>query len=313
MVNEQTNAKPEKIVIDTSLFDGGETAWCLGCGNFRILDAVKQAMVKAGKRPDEILIVSGIGQAPKLPHYMKCNMFDGLHGRVLPVATGAKLANPELDVIGVSGDGDAYAEGGNHFLHAVRRNIGITYIVHDNQVYGLTRGQTSPTSMPGFITNTTPHGAYAEMFNGPLIAISMRANFVARAFAGDVDHLRDLIVRALNKPGFALIDILQPCVSFNKVNTFKWYKDRVYKLDDASQNPDSKGNGDGKSDAYDPTDWSAAMLKASEWGDKIPIGVLYENNRPAYESLLPPLKDSPPIPHRKLIPSMAGELMGRFY
>jgi len=284
--------------IDTTIFDAGETAWCPGCGNFKILDAVKRALVIAGKRPDEILIVSGIGQAPKLPHYMKCNMFDGLHGRVLPVATGAKIANPELEVIGVSGDGDAYGEGGNHFVHALRRNIGITYIVHNNQVYGLTRGQTSPTSEEGFHTNTTPYGSFYEMFNGPEIAVTLKANFVARGFAGEVEHLADLIVKGMNKPGFALIDILQPCVSFNKVNTFKWYHDRVYKLDEEA--------------GYDPTDWVSAMQKASEWGDRIPIGVIYENNRPAYETLPPPLKKGPLV-KRDLNPSMPAILMEKFY
>jgi 2-oxoglutarate/2-oxoacid ferredoxin oxidoreductase subunit beta len=289
----------QELKINTQLYD--ETvpnAWCPGCGDHSILEAVKQALVKSGLRPDEILMVSGIGQAPKLPHYMKCNMFNGLHGRVLPAATGAKLANPKLYVIGVSGDGDAYAEGGNHFIHALRRNIGITYLVHDNQIYGLTRGQTGPTSQEGFVTKTTPHGSYAEMFNAPLVAIAMKANFVARAFSGDVEHLRDLIVRALAKPGFALIDILQPCVSFNKINNFKWYKDRVYKLE---------------YEDYDPTEWHAAIKKAEEWGEKIPTGVLYENNRPAYESLLPPLIKEGPIPSRKLDPGVAAELMKRFY
>jgi 2-oxoglutarate ferredoxin oxidoreductase subunit beta len=281
--------------IDTSEFDNGETAWCPGCGNHSILRAVKQAMVQAEKHPDEILIVSGIGQAPKLPQYMKCNMFDGLHGRVLPVATGAKLANPKLTVIGVSGDGDAYAEGGNHFLHALRRNIGITYLVHDNQVYGLTRGQTAPTSDEGYKTKTTPFGSFYERLNGPRIAILMQASFVARGFAGEINHLSNLIVQAMDKPGFSLVDILQPCVTFNHKNTFNWYRERVYKLEDDSE--------------YDPADWHQALERSGEWGDRIPIGVLYENDREPYESLLPPLKKGP-IVGRELDPKAAAVLMG---
>jgi 2-oxoglutarate ferredoxin oxidoreductase subunit beta len=244
-----------------------ETAWCPGCGNFSILSAVKQALVASELKPHEVLLVSGIGQAAKAPHYLNANFFNGLHGRSLPVATGAKLANPRLTVIVESGDGCNYGEGGNHLLAAIRRNIDVTLLVHNNQVYGLTKGQASPTSSEGFITKAQPQGAPSAPFNPVLVAVAMRAGFVARGFSGEVDHLTELIQQGIAHRGFSLIDILQPCVSFNKVNTFAWYKERCYAL-----SPD-----------HDPTDWEAAMGVAPEWGDKIPIGVIYQNDRSAFE------------------------------
>jgi 2-oxoglutarate ferredoxin oxidoreductase subunit beta len=244
-----------------------ETAWCPGCGNFSILSAVKQALVASELKPHEVLLVSGIGQAAKAPHYLNANFFNGLHGRSLPVATGAKLANPRLTVIVESGDGCNYGEGGNHLLASIRRNINVTLLVHNNQVYGLTKGQASPTSSEGFITKAQPQGAPSAPFNPVLVAVAMRAGFVARGFSGEVDHLTELIQQGIAHRGFSLIDILQPCVSFNKVNTFAWYKERCYAL-----SPD-----------HDPTDWEAAMGVAPEWGDKIPIGVIYQNDRSAFE------------------------------
>jgi 2-oxoglutarate ferredoxin oxidoreductase subunit beta len=229
------------------------------------------------RRPKEVLFVSGIGQAAKAPHYLKANLFNGLHGRSLPVATGAKLANPILTVIAESGDGCNYGEGGNHFLAAIRRNINITLLVHNNQVYGLTKGQASPTSQEGFITKAQPHGVASEPFNAVAVAVAMRAGFVARAFSGEKDHLSTLIQQGIAHSGFAMIDILQPCVSFNKVNTFAWYKERCYTVPSE----------------YDPMDWEVAMKKASEWGDKIPIGVIYRNERPPFEDHFPVLKKDP--------------------
>ena len=240
-------------------------AWCPGCGNFSILKALKLAFAELNKKPHEIVIVSGIGQAPKTPHYLRCNTFNGLHGRALPVATGIKLANHELTVLAQGGDGDGYAEGGNHFMHAMRRNIDVTYLVHDNQVYGLTKGQTSPTSSRGFVTKTAPWGAISPPLNPLLLAVASDCSFVARGFAGEIDHLKELIKAGILHKGFALIDILQPCVSFNKVNTFKWYSERVYHLEA------QKG--------YDPGDRSAALQKAQEWGERIPIGILYRCER----------------------------------
>jgi len=251
-----------------SLEDYGtyETAWCPGCGNFPIIRAVKQALVEAHLRPDQVLFVSGIGQAAKAPHYFNANVLNGLHGRAIPAATGAKLANPELNVVVQSGDGCTYGEGGNHFLAAIRRNVDLTVLVHDNQVYGLTKGQASPTSDRGFVTKAQPHGVEAAPFNPVAVAVAMQAGFVARGFSGMTDHLAQLVVEAIAHKGFSLIDVLQPCVSFNKVNTFSWYKNRCYQL-----SPD-----------HDPSDWNAALDVAFEWGEKIPIGVIYQSSRPVF-------------------------------
>jgi len=264
---------------DLTLADYGdyETAWCPGCGNFAILAAVKQALVAAGLRPHEVLFVSGIGQAAKAPHYLNANLFNGLHGRALPVATGAKLANPGLQVIVESGDGCSYGEGGNHFLAAVRRNVNITLLAHDNQVYGLTKGQASPTSEPGFVTKAQPAGVLSSAFNPVEVAVALEAGFVARGFSGMGEHLAQLIRLALAHEGFALVDILQPCVSFNKVNTFRWYRERCYEV---------------PAD-HDPRDWEAAMRLARQWGDRIPVGVLYRNDRPSFGQGLRVLDDGP--------------------
>jgi 2-oxoglutarate/2-oxoacid ferredoxin oxidoreductase subunit beta len=254
-----------------------ETAWCPGCGNFSLLEAMKKALVQRQLAPRDVLFVSGIGQAAKAPHYLNANLFNGLHGRALPVATGAKLANPMLKVIVESGDGCSYGEGGNHFLAAIRRNIDLTLVVHDNQVYGLTKGQASPTTGEGFVTKAQPHGVIAAPFNPVAVAVAMHAGFVARGFSGAIDQLADLIVAAIDHPGFALVDVLQPCVSFNKVNTFSWYRNRCVPL----------------AADYDPTDWTAAMQKAQEWGEQIPVGVIYRNDRPSFESHLQVLQSGP--------------------
>jgi 2-oxoglutarate ferredoxin oxidoreductase subunit beta len=251
-----------------------ETAWCPGCGNFSLLKAVKQALVASDLAPHQVLFVSGIGQAAKAPHYLNANLFNGLHGRSLPVATGAKLANPKLVVIVESGDGCHYGEGGNHFLNAIRRNIDITVLVHNNQVYGLTKGQASPTSEHGFITKAQPQGYVLDQFNPIAVAVAMHASFVARGFTGMTDHLAGLIQQAIAHKGFSLIDILQPCITFNKVNTFAWYKQRCYEL------PKD----------HDPANWDAAMKRAYEWGNKIPVGVIYKNDRPTFEDQFDVLK-----------------------
>jgi 2-oxoglutarate ferredoxin oxidoreductase subunit beta len=250
-----------------------EIAWCPGCGNFGILQAVKKALVDLNLEPHQILFVSGIGQAPKLPHYTQGNVFNGLHGRTLPAATGAKIANNNLVVIAIDGDGGAYGEGVGHLLAAMRRNVKITYLVHNNQVYGLTKGQASPTSELGFVTKTTPLGA-GQPLNPMMLALASDVSFLARGFAAEGEHLAGLIKAGVQHHGFALIDILQPCVSFNHINTFQWYKQRVYKL----------------GEDYNPTDKAAALVKAQEWGDRIPIGIIYKQERPVYEETLPQLK-----------------------
>ena len=254
-----------------------ETAWCPGCGNFSIAKAVKHALVTSNLKPHEVLFVSGIGQAAKAPHYLNANVFNGLHGRSLPVATGAKLSNSNLTVMVESGDGCNYGEGGNHFLAAIRRNIDVTLLVHNNQVYGLTKGQASPTSDEGFVTKAQPQGAPSAAFNPIALAVAMRAGFVARGFAGMIDHLSELIQQGIAHHGFALIDILQPCVSFNTVNTFAWYEKRC------SPMPAK----------YDPTNWDEAMKVACQWGDRIPIGVIYQNDRLSFEDHFPVLAHGP--------------------
>ena len=195
-----------------------DIAWCPGCGDFSILKTLKQALKELTIEPKNLVMVSGIGQAAKIPHYLKCNLFNGLHGRALPPATAIKAANPSLVVIAESGDGDMYGEGGNHFIHTIRRNPGITNIVHNNMVYGLTKGQASPTSQIGFKTPLQVNGVLAEPFNPLAVAISLNAGFVARAFSGDPDQTKDIFKKAIEYNGYALVDVFQPCVTFNKIN-----------------------------------------------------------------------------------------------
>ncbi len=258
-------------------YKGQTPAWCPGCGNFGILKAFKDAMVELGIEPHQFIIVSGIGQAGKLPHYLKCNTFNGLHGRTLPVATGIRLTNHEMPVIAVAGDGDCYGEGGNHLIHAMRRNINVKLFVHDNQIYGLTKGQPSPTSMEGMISKNQPFGVFSEQLNPMALAVSLDCSFVARGFAGDIVHLKGLIKEAIEHKGFSLIDILQPCVTFNKMNTYEWYRQRVYHIEPG----------------YNPGDRPGAFKRALEWGDRIPIGIIYKTNRPILEERIPVIKDKP--------------------
>lgn len=272
-----------------------ETAWCPGCGNFNLLEALKDALVKQELEPHQILFVSGIGQAAKTPHYLNANLFNGLHGRALPAATGAKLANPDLTVIAESGDGCMYGEGGNHFLAAIRRNINITVLVHNNQVYGLTKGQASPTSDRGFITKAQPDGTVSQAFNPIATAVALHAGFVARSFVGMKEHLAGMIAEAMNHKGFSLVDILQPCVSFNRVNTFKWYKERCKEL------PDD----------YDPRDWNSAMEKSQVWEEEIPVGVIYRTDRPSFEENFPVLKNGTLV-RREVDRSRLSEIMDTY-
>lgn len=287
------------MATDAKLFNStDENAWCPGCGNFGILNSLKKAFSESDLLPHEILISSGIGQAAKTPHYINVNGFNGLHGRSLPPALGAKIANKDLKILVTSGDGDTYGEGGNHFIHNIRRNLDITHLVHDNQIYGLTKGQGSPTTAKGQITSMQLDGVRLEPLNPISTAITMGATFVARSFSGDIDHLTKLIKEAMNHKGYALIDILQPCITFNKVNTFKWYKDRIYKLDED----------------YDPTDRMKAFEKANEWGDDgIPIGIIYKNeNSPSFIDRIPHLRDSKPLVDREWKPQDAKKFMDDF-
>jgi 2-oxoglutarate ferredoxin oxidoreductase subunit beta len=249
---------------------GYDIAWCPGCGNYAIREVVKRALSELGLRPQEVVMVSGIGQAAKMPHYIRVNYFNGLHGRSLPAATGIKAANPGLTVIAESGDGCTYGEGGNHLIHAIARNPDIALIAHNNMVYGLTKGQASPTSRLGFVTPLQPadrSGVTNEPFNPLAFAVALDASFVARAFIGDSEETLELVKRAISHRGFVLLDIFQPCVTYNRVNTYQWFKENTYYLDDS----------------HDPTDRKAAFAKAIE-GPKFPLGVIYTNpNRPTFE------------------------------
>jgi 2-oxoglutarate ferredoxin oxidoreductase subunit beta len=277
----------ENIMPTPQEYIGQVPAWCPGCGNFPILKTLKDALAELGMEPHRYLLVSGIGQAAKLPHYTRGNVFNGLHGRALPVATGARLANHGLPVIVTTGDGDCYGEGGNHLLAAMRRNIDITVFVHDNQIYGLTKGQPSPTSGEGMVAKNVPFGVISGQLNPMALAVALDASFAARAFAGDTEHLKAVMKEAIGHKGFALVDILQPCVTFNKVNTYEWYRKRVYRL--------------GPED-HDPADRAAAFSRALEWGDRIPLGVIYRHERPTFEERFPSLAGRPLV-HQEQFPA----------
>lgn len=277
--------------IDT--FCTYDTAWCPGCGNFSILECLKTALNELDKTPEEVLLVAGIGQAAKTPQYINANSFCGLHGRALPAAVAAKIANEKLTVIVNTGDGDSYGEGGNHFLHNIRRNVDITHFVHDNQIYGLTKGQASPTSAEGVVTDVQTTGNINTPLNPVLLAIAAGCGFAARAFSGDKEHLISIMKQAISYRGYALVDILQPCVSFNKINTFAYYSKRVYQLDES----------------YDATNKTAALEKAMEYGDKIPIGIIYSVPQKTFHQKNVVLAKGEPLLDKMTEPSVLQNLI----
>ena len=254
--------------------------WCAGCGDFGVLNALFQTCAELKIQPHRLLVVSGIGCSSNLPGFIRAYGVHSLHGRALPVATGAKLANHGMTVIATAGDGDGYGIGLNHFIQGMRRNIDVTYIVMNNEVYGLTTGQTSPTSETGMKTKSTPEGNLEGMLNPISLALASGCGYVARGFSGQPKHLIQLYREGILYPGFALIDVFSPCVTYNKVNTYQWFRDRVYKLEEA---------------AHDPTDFRAAMDRALEWGAKIPCGLFYRNPNPlpSLDALDPALTASP--------------------
>ena len=255
-----------------------KNTWCPGCGNFGILMAFKKALIELDMEREETVLVSGIGCHGKLVNYVNINGFHGIHGRVLPIAQGIKLANPKLTVVGFAGDSDQYDEGWGHFAHAVRRNIDMILIVHNNMVLGLTTGQATSTSQQGFKSKSTPFGVIPPMLNPIAHALVSNGTFIARGFAGDMLHLKNLIVGAIKHRGFAYIDVFQPCVTFNYLNTYDWFRQRVYKLEEWG---------------HDKTDREKALKKALEWGDRIPIGIFYKKEKPTYRNNLPHVKDLP--------------------
>ncbi len=253
--------------------------WCPGCGDFGIWSGFKQACVDQGWDSSNTAIVAGIGCHGHIVNFVKITAFEGLHGRSLPVATGIKLANNRLNVFAFAGDGDCLAEGGNHFIHTARRNHDITVILHDNAVYGLTTGQTSPRSPKGYKSKSTPDGSLEEPLHPLRMAIAAGATFVARVYSGDVDRVAALIVRAQQHRGFAVIQMLQPCVTFNKLYTHKFFQENIYEL----------------GSEYNPRDKEAAFLKTLEWDyGRIPVGVLYENtDELSYEQQIPHIRTTP--------------------
>jgi 2-oxoglutarate ferredoxin oxidoreductase subunit beta len=251
--------------------------WCPGCGNFGILMAFKKAIIDLDLKRETSVLVSGIGCHGKIVNYVNINGFHGIHGRVLPLAQGIKLANPNLTVVGFAGDADQYNEGWGHFVHAIRRNIDMTLVVHNNMVLGLTTGQATSTSQKGFKSKSTPFGVIPPMLNPLAHALVSGGSFVARGYAGDMMHLKELIKAGIKHRGFAFLDIFQPCVSFNYLNTYNWFKERIYKLENIN---------------HDVTDKKKALGKSLEWGDQIPIGIFYNKERSTYLNSLPHLKDA---------------------
>ncbi|MGB9732811.1 MAG: thiamine pyrophosphate-dependent enzyme [Candidatus Micrarchaeia archaeon] len=247
--------------------------FCPGCGDYGVLAALTKAMADLQLDPDNTVVVSGIGCSSSIPHDLKTYGIHGIHGRLLPIAEGVKFANKKLTVIGAGGDGDGYGIGLNHLIHAIRRNVDITYIVMDNEIYGLTTGQASPTSLMGHKTKTSPYGVIERPINPISLALAAGATYVARGFSGEPNHLAMLIENGIKHKGFALIDVQSPCVSFNELNTYDWFRKRIYKLEEAG---------------HDPSNFQKAMEKALEFdldNNKFPIGLFYKKEASTYEDL----------------------------
>ena len=259
--------------------------WCPGCGDFGVLNALQRAASELGLLPHQVLTVSGIGCSSNLPGYFNSYGMHTLHGRSLPVATGAKLANHELTVIVTGGDGDGYGVGGNHLAHTARRNIDLTYIVMNNQIYGLTTGQISPTSSLGMNTKSTPFGSLEAPVNPITSSIMNGASFVARGYSGDIRHLTDLMKQAIQHKGFSLLDVFSPCVTFNHDNTHPFFKDRVKKLED---------------EEHDTSDWKAACEKAMMWGDTIYTGLYFQKEVTSLDRAEQVLEKEGPLAFRPL-------------
>jgi 2-oxoglutarate/2-oxoacid ferredoxin oxidoreductase subunit beta len=281
VANYKSNVKPD---------------WCPGCGDYGVLNALERACADLGLEPKDIMVVSGIGCSSNLPGFFNAYGIHSLHGRTLAVASGAKFGNHAMTVIATGGDGDGYGIGAGHFVHSLRRNLDMTYIVMDNQIYGLTTGQTSPTTERMVKTKSTPTGNLESPVNPIALALAGGGSFVARGFSGEPAHLAETIKKAIQHKGFALVDVFSPCVTYNKQNTYGWFKERVYKLED---------------EKHDASDFEGAMKKAMEWGPRIPIGVFYAHERPTYEEGESALKEGPLVaqPFRLLDPSILKEFV----
>jgi 2-oxoglutarate ferredoxin oxidoreductase subunit beta len=258
--------------------------WCPGCGNYAMFTSLRKAYEQLGLDFEHLAVVWGIGCHGNGADFTKCQGFHALHGRALPAATGLALSNPELTVVVEMGDGDGYGIGMGHFAHSCRRNIDLTVVAHNNQIYGLTTGQASPTTEHLMKTVSTPTGVLEEPVNTIGLAIAEGATFVARGFSGEIDHLTDLIVQAVRHKGFALVDVFQPCVTWNKLNTTQWFRDRVYKLDGTGHDPSDKAR------AFDLSLTTYHEMTCTPEDCRVPIGVIYrEEDRPTYQDGLPQL------------------------
>ncbi|PYT74507.1 MAG: 2-oxoacid ferredoxin oxidoreductase [Acidobacteria bacterium] len=264
--------------------------WCPGCGDFGVLAAIQKALVELQIPNNNVVAISGIGCSSNLPGFINTYGMHTLHGRALAVATGLKLANHELTVLVTGGDGDGFGIGGNHFIHTMRRNVDLLYIVMDNQIYGLTTGQTSPTSRVGMKTKSMPFGNIEAPVNPISLALAAGATFVARGFSGDQKHLTELIKQGIVHKGFSFLDVFSPCVTYNHDNTYQWFRPRMKKLEDDS--------------AYDASDWTMAMEKSLLWGEEIPIGKFFERTDvPALHAAEPVLNESPLVQQDPRVPS----------
>jgi 2-oxoglutarate ferredoxin oxidoreductase subunit beta len=244
--------------------------WCPGCGDFGVLSALQKAASNLAIRPKDLMVVSGIGCSSNLPGFIRSYGFHSLHGRSIAVATGMKLGNPDLNVVVTGGDGDGFGIGVGHFIHAMRRNVNLTYIVMNNQIYGLTTGQASPTTSRNHKTKSTPHGNLENPLNPEGIALMAGASFVSRGFSGDGAGLAKIMERAISHKGFSLVVVMSPCVTYNKLNTYAWFRERAYQLEN---------------EGHDVNNFELALKKSMEWDNRIPLGVFYETDKPVYEEL----------------------------
>lgn len=284
---------PGKITLED--FKGRvDPDWCPGCGDFGVLSSLQKALVELRIQPHQVITISGIGCSSNLPGFIETYGMHTLHGRALAVATGVKMANPSLHVVVTGGDGDGFGIGGNHFIHTMRRNVDLLYLVMDNQIYGLTTGQTSPTSRKGMKTKSMPFGNVEEPVNPMTLALAAGSTFVARGFSGEPKHLIELIKQGLQHKGFAFVDVFSPCVTYNHDNTYPWFRERVKKLEDDP--------------SYDASDWSAAIEQAVRWGDEIPIGKFFQRTDLPSLDQAEPVLEGGPLPFR---PLRIGEAVAR--
>ena len=284
------------MIDNVNLYQPRSPTWCPGCGDYGIWASLKNAIKIMNWDLDKFVIVYGVGCSGNMTDFIMSHGFHSLHGRALPNAEGIKIANHMLNVVCVVGDGDCYGEGGNHLLHAMRGNSDIKVLVHDNRVYGLTTGQTSPTSPHGYKSKSTPAGVIEYPVNPLSLAITQGASFVAQGFAGDITHLITLVTAVLKHRGFAILNVLQPCVTFNKVNTYTFYRERIYKLDDK----------------HDLRDREKALSIVSDPGHKIPLGIIYQVERPTYQDQEIVLQQGPLVKQIIKNPSEHADLLAEF-